>query len=1099
MARYFDPRILLTTRPSRRLAALVMALALLPFLMAGPAQAEPARTAPAPEPADTARFDVLVFSGVSNFYHDSIPAGIEAVEELGAEHDFDVTVTDDAEVFSDKGLRPFDVVIFNNTNSTPERGNLLDADQRAAFQRYVNGGGGFVGWHSATGTERDWDWYAGLVGAKFQNHPAPRPGRIEVLDGAHPSTAGLPQLWERNEEWYNWQASPNGDVHVLTEIRTTDNPQGLTGGPEHAHSWCQVYDGGRSWYTASGHHAESFDEPLFLEHILGGIEWAAGVAPGDCGATEWDSFDRVQLEDDTNLADPYSIAPLPDGRVMYIQRTGQIKLIHQDGDDATTTLAGDLQLSLPTTRTADGLTGVAIDEDFAANGWVYLLYTVPPAEPVYRLSRFTLVGDTLDMDSEEVVLEFPIWRNELLANVHMAGSMDMDADGNLFIATGDNTDPFAQNGFTPIDERAGRRAADAQGTAANTNDLRGKIIRIHPEDDGGYTIPEGNLFTGAEDGGGKTRPEIYAMGFRNPFTISYDDANDALLVADYGPDASTPNPLRGPAGLVEQNRIVEAGNYGWPYCVGPNTPFIDFDFATGVSGAAFDCASPVNDSPNNTGLTQLPPAQEPLVWYGKSGEHSALFPEISGGGAPMTGPVYDYDEDLDSDTKFPEYYDDKWFVFEYGAEWYKTISLMAEAAPSDRFTPAEPGDVQSINSFLPGLTWNSPFDAEFGPDGSLYTIDFGGGSGVGRGDHNDGSGIYRIDYVGGEDVTEPRDRCFGGYSTDVPVWFGEGSDSGVPNRDSGDGCTIMDLIEHEQPFTNHGDFVRTVEGITSGLVGDGVLSHRERASIVRAAAGSEIGKAVELDGDRQVPADKIGVVGFTVRATMPAPNTEATLAALATCGYLNMEPSGGLYGYTGAQLGALIDAAGMQAPSVGLDLGQIENDIEGVIQTAKDLGARYVRISGSAGWDAEDYSRVADVLNEQGARAKEEGITLAYHNHDFEFRFEDGVRLYDVLVRETDPNLVDMELDLYWAVDGGVDPVGLIQQYPGRFSLLHVKDRAADGSFADVGEGTIDFARIFAHSTLAGVDYYFTENDQPRPNGISSACDSRAYLETLRY
>ena len=1088
--------------PARWVAALVTAL-FVPFLAAGaPAQAQP--TPPAFESAADAdaRFDVLVFSGVTNFYHDSIPAGIDAVRELGEAHDFDVTATDDPSIFSDKGLRSFDVVVFNNTNSTPESGNLLDADQRAAFRRFINGGGGYVGWHAATATERDWDWYAELVGARFEDHPTPRPGRIEVLDGVHPSTSGLPQLWERTEEWYNWQASPNGDVHVLTEIRTTDDPEGLTEGPEHAHSWCQVYDGGRSWYTASGHHSEAFAEPLFREHILGGIEWAAGAAPGDCGATESDSFIKVQLEDDTDLADPYELAPLPDGRVLYIQRTGQIKLIHQDGDQPVTTLAGDLDLDLPTTRTADGLTGLTIDNDFAENGWVYLFYTVPPDEPVYRLSRFTLVGDTLDMDSEEVVLEFPIWRNELLANVHMGGSLTMDDDGNLYIATGDNTDPFNSDGYAPIDERDGWRAADAQGTSANTNDLRGKILRIHPEDDGGYTIPEGNLFTGDEAGGGKTRPEIYAMGFRNPFRISYDEAGDALLVADYGPDAGEDNPQRGPAGLVEQNRIVEAGNYGWPYCLGPNIAFVDYDFDTGDSGPEFDCANPVNDSPNNTGLTELPPARGAFVWYSHPGQGSngAEFPEVSGG-APMSGPVYEYDEDLDSDTKFPEYYDDTWFIYEYGGNWYKTVSVMDEAAPSDQFEPAAPGDLHSINSFLPGTTFVSPFDAEFGPDGSLYVMDFGGGSGVGRGSHNDGSGIYRIDYVGGEQATEPRDRCFGGYPSDVPVWFGaERGDSGVPNYDVGDGCTIMDVIEHEQPYDNHGDFVRTVGELTNELTATGIITVREQAAIVRAAASSEVGKnPVRENPDRAVPDEKIGVVGYTVRDTMPAPDTEATLQARAACGYRNIEPSSGLYGYTGAELGALITDAGMRAPSVGLSLDQLENDIDGTIATAKALGASYVRVSGSGSWDLEGYAQAAEILDEAGAVAQQEGITLGYHNHGWEFEAQDGVRPYDILVRETDPNLVTMELDLYWAIDEGADPVQLFRQYPGRFALLHVKDRAEDGSFADVGEGTIDFARIFAYSELAGVDYYLTEHDQPEPDGISSACDSYANLRALRY
>lgn len=816
----------------------LLALAATPLLI-------PMATGPAAADVDDPRFKALVFSGVTNFYHSSIPDGIEAIEELGEEHNFEVTATDDASIFTDGGLRPYDVVIFNNTNSTPEKGNLLDEDQRAAFQRFVQGGGGYAGVHAATASERDWDWYAGLVGAKFENHPRPRDGRLEVLDPAHPSTADLPQLWERNEEWYNWQASPNGDVHVLTEIRTTDNPAGLTEGPEHASSWCQVYDGGRSWYTAGGHNPSAFDEPDFREHLLGGIEWSAGVAPGDCGATEWDSFEKVLLEDDTDLADPFELAPLPDGRVLYVQRTGQVKLIHQDVTPAVTTLAGDLDLKLTTGRHSDGLLGVTIDNDFAENGWVYLLYTDPydPAPEVAQahISRFTLEGNILDLASEKKLLSWQVWRDELRANAHMAGSLTMDDDGNLYAATGDNSDPFEQNGFTPIDERDGRRAADAQATSANTNDLRGKIIRIHPEDDGTYTIPEGNLFTGAEEGGGKTRPEIYAMGLRNPFRINYDEAHDALLVADYGPDARTTNPLRGPAGLVEQNRILKAGNYGWPYCMGPNLAFTDYDFATGESGEPFDCDNPVNTSPNNTGLTHLPPAQEPFIWYGKAGEHLSLFPEISGGGAPGTGPVYEYDENLDYDTKFPEYYDAKWFINEYGADWYKTVSVLEEDAPSDVFTTAAAGDLLSINSFVPSMDFASPMDAEFGPDGSLYVLDFGGGSGVGRGSHNDGAGIYRIDYVGGEQPTTPRDRCFGGASTDVTVSF-EGAGSGVPNRDFGDGCTILDVVGHAAPFGDHTEFVDAVSSVADEFMAAGVITGREKGAIVSAAARSNVGK-----------------------------------------------------------------------------------------------------------------------------------------------------------------------------------------------------------------------------------------------------------------
>lgn len=351
-------------------------------------------------------------------------------------------------------------------------------------------------------------------------------------------------------------------------------------------------------------------------------------------------------------------------------------------------------------------------------------------------------------------------------------------------------------------------------------------------------------------------------------------------------------------------------------------------------------------------------------------------------------------------------------------------------------------------------------------------------------------------------VPEQTDACPWGYTSSVTVFFGpDRADSGVPNRDLGDGCTIMDAIWAEAPFTNHGSFLLTVTRVTGSIKTAGVITSTERVRILLAAALSDVGRRQWVTRTRAVPDQRIGLVLYTVRATMPAA-PEATLAALAGCGYRNAEPSGGVdnfYGRTAAQLAPLVARAGLTVPSIGVGLGDLENDLDGVIADARAFGAKYVRISGSGSWDLDDYSRVAATLNTVGARLQQAGITVAYHNHGFEFTEHDGVRGYDVLVRETDPNLVAMELDLYWASSVGVDPVRLIQQYPGRFALFHVKDMAADGSFADVGEGTIDFTRIFAYSGVAGVEYYLTENDNPRPDGVSSACDSYANLRALRY
>ncbi|MDI5942503.1 PKD domain-containing protein, partial [Micromonospora sp. DH15] len=250
-----------------------------------------------------------------------------------------------------------------------------------------------------------------------------------------------------------------------------------------------------------------------------------------------------------------------------------------------------------------------------------------------------------------------------------------------------------------------------------------------PEDDGTYTIPTGNLFA---PGTAKTRPEIFGMGFRNPFRIGVDQKTDTLYVADYGPDANSANPDRGPEGLVEWNIVATAGNYGWPYCTGNNKAYNDYTFPNGPSGAKFNCAAPVNDSPNNTGLTNLPPAIPATVDYGYAGD--PRFPEIGGGGAPMGGPVYRYDADSTSDRKWPAYYDGKALLGEWNQSKMYTMQVSQDGK-----------SLIDINQLLTGMTMVRPMDFEFGPDGALYLIEWGSGFGG----NNDNSGVYRIDYTAG--------------------------------------------------------------------------------------------------------------------------------------------------------------------------------------------------------------------------------------------------------------------------------------------------------------------------------------------------------------
>lgn len=217
---------------------------------------------------------VLVFTKTEGWRHDSIEAGVEAIYQLGNENDFDVTWTEDSEYFTTENLSKYDAIIFLNTTLT-----LFDSEQRGAMRNYIQNGGGFVGVHSAADTEYDWPWYGELVGAYFTSHPNNpnvREAVVEVIDANHPSTEHLPQEWLRSDEWYNF-GYINDQVNVLLRL-DTDSYEGSDHPGNHPIAWYHEFDGGRAFYTGSGHTIESFSEPHFLDHLLGGIHYAMGLS-----------------------------------------------------------------------------------------------------------------------------------------------------------------------------------------------------------------------------------------------------------------------------------------------------------------------------------------------------------------------------------------------------------------------------------------------------------------------------------------------------------------------------------------------------------------------------------------------------------------------------------------------------------------------------------------------------------------------------------------------------------------------------------------------------------------------------------------------------
>ncbi|RMB84200.1 ThuA domain-containing protein [Streptomyces shenzhenensis] len=252
-------------RSTGRLTTAVVGAALLLGCVAGPASSHPAEGK-----------RVLVFSKTAGFRHDSIPEGITAVRELGTDGGFAVDATEDAGAFTAKNLRRYDAVVFLSTT-----GDVLDAAQQRAFEGYIRQGGGYVGVHAAADTEYDWAFYGGLAGAYFQSHPAIQPATVDVEDRGHPATSDLAQTWDRTDEWYNYRSNPRERAHVLASLDESSYTGGTMNG-DHPIAWCQDYQGGRAFYTGAGHTKESYAEPAFRQHLLGGIRWVIGDAQADC-------------------------------------------------------------------------------------------------------------------------------------------------------------------------------------------------------------------------------------------------------------------------------------------------------------------------------------------------------------------------------------------------------------------------------------------------------------------------------------------------------------------------------------------------------------------------------------------------------------------------------------------------------------------------------------------------------------------------------------------------------------------------------------------------------------------------------------------------
>lgn len=452
---------------------------------------------------------------------------------------------------------------------------------------------------------------------------------------------------------------------------------------------------------------------------LGSLLLALLAAPLQ-GPSPAQSYDPTRFERNvlaTGFDRPMELDVATDGRIFVVEQGG--KVLGYDPQSGAMQLALELEVFA---EQENGLLGLALDPRFDQNGWLYLLYS-PGDHMGQVLSRFVVDGTRIDPASERVVMS---WLEQRRECCHHGGSLEFGPEGNLFLSTGDNTNPFGSSGFSPIDERPGRFPWDAQRSSACTMTFGGKVLRIRPTDAGGYVIPPGNLFDDPRVG----RPEIYVMGCRNPWRISIDAATGYLYWGDVGPDSGGDGE-RGPRGFDELNQAQGPGFFGWPLFIGDNQPYADWDFEHEHLGPRFDPAAPVNDSPNNPGARRLPPAQPAWIWYPYG--DSQVFPELaSGGRTACAGPVYHFDPGLVSEVKFPAELDGSLLVYEWSRHWVKLAHLVDDS------------ELAGLEPFPGGFDFIRPVDMLFGPEGALYVLEYGTTWGT-----NADSRLSRIDYVRG--------------------------------------------------------------------------------------------------------------------------------------------------------------------------------------------------------------------------------------------------------------------------------------------------------------------------------------------------------------
>ncbi|MEU0570851.1 ThuA domain-containing protein [Nonomuraea sp. NPDC005983] len=696
---------------------------------------------------------------------------------------------------------------------------------------------------------------------------------VDLIDRRHPANKGLPVTLPRTDTWMNWSPNPLGKVHTVAQVEENTYDPGLNGnGRFHPISWCRDYDGGRSFYTGMGGTKASYtSDKQFQSHLGGAIMWATGLVRGDCQATIASNYTTERLTGQNQsgqldqIGEPHGLTIAPDGKVFYIGKaacpTGPIVdwndpkvglgcgTIHQWDPKSkqvklltTLPVMGNRGSGDELVKNEEGLVGITLDPKFGENGWVYVYWM--PHESIDRdkrigqrtVSRFSYdaAKQSIDQSTRKDLLH---WDAQIHSCCHAGGAMTFDKDGNLYIGSGDNNSSGGSGGYSGnnwTQDYKGVSFQDARRTAGNTNDLNGKIIRIHPEPDGTYTIPKGNLFTGKEEGGGKTRPEIWVMGVRNIARFAWDNVNNWLTAGWVGPDAGGPSETWGPAKYETATILTSAGNQGWPYCMGDKQPYRDRSNVDATQPADwYDCDHLKNTSPRNTGLVDIPSARSNMIWYSpqgggpvypkrsdgsglptyKQGDETFTEPYLRGGGqAIMSGPTYHRSQiDSDSGVAWPAYWDDKWFIGDESNGNNRVAVTVDPKTVPDAGRPAFGEDLRSIVQTGGGSTQLQQWmDAKFGPDGALYLLDYGSGFFSLHSNQK----LIRITYHGGPATPNPSDAVARAVRQSTPktVAFSNTKAGGVSwEWDFGDGSKPSKEANPTHTYANFGTYKATLK------------------------------------------------------------------------------------------------------------------------------------------------------------------------------------------------------------------------------------------------------------------------------------------------